>query len=68
MTTTISTNKGAFPGQSHGFDDDYNTIAPMYNMTVKSHQLASAKKSLPFNVSNISKHSLKNKMIELDKS
>lgn len=40
----------------------------MYSMTVKSHGIASAKKALPFNVNNISKHSVKAKMMDSPKS
>lgn len=46
------------------FDDEYQE--QMYSMTVKSNKLASAKKKLPFNVDNISKHSLKAKLTQLD--
>ena len=49
-----------------GHDDDSGDIAPMYNMTLKSHRLETAKKQLPFNVDNMSKHSLKNKMAVID--
>jgi hypothetical protein len=35
-------------------------------MTVKSHRLASAKRKLPFNVENISKHSIKAKLTKMD--
>jgi hypothetical protein len=59
------------PNRSHfdinGRDDDStDNIAPMYNMTVKSHRLETAKRKLPFNVDNMSKHSLKKKMEVLD--
>ena len=42
----------------NGFDEDY----PIYSMTVKSAKMSSARKSLPFNVNNISKHSIRAKL------
>jgi hypothetical protein len=58
------------PNRSHfdinGRDDESTDIAPMYNMTVKSHRLETAKRKLPFNVDNMSKHSMKKKMTILD--
>ena len=38
----------------------------MYNLTVKSHRLATAKRKLPFNVDNMSKHSIKAKLTKMD--
>lgn len=43
-------------------------IAPMYNMTLKSHRMESAKKSLPFNINNMSKHSVKAKLNKMENS